>query len=192
MADDAVTVAVVLLLVSLGIATFLETRYLRKKMKNRRVRTAKRDDEVQDNAHNAIITTKAIMSSLELQGIRSAEADAWLQEAQTANARHNYRVAMDLTSKAKERLLALKAARQSKGAAAGEHVDVSIPVPASPTISTPGGRPCPSCGVALEADDMFCRKCGTRLMAAAACPSCGATLLSDDAFCPKCGTAVRQ
>src|SRR5207247_843421 len=43
MADDAVTVAVVLLLVSLGIATFLETRYLRKKMKNRRVRTAKRD-----------------------------------------------------------------------------------------------------------------------------------------------------
>ncbi|TMA05201.1 MAG: zinc ribbon domain-containing protein [Methanobacteriota archaeon] len=278
MADDAVTVAVVLLLVSLGIATFLETRYLRKKMKNRRVRTAKRDDEVQDNAHNAIITTKAIMSSLELQGIRSAEADAWLQEAQTANARHNYRVAMDLTSKAKERLLALKAAqaskgdlakldrlsagastdemttkemlqkeipphmleskfsievagiaveqgrldgrdvsqatellesaknrfdakdyaaafsiaRQSKRAAAGEHVDVSIPVPASPTISTPGGRPCPSCGVALEADDMFCRKCGTRLMAAAACPSCGATLLSDDAFCPKCGTAVRQ
>jgi len=278
MADDAVTVAVVLLLVSLGIATFLETRYLRKKMKNRRVRTAKRDDEVQDNAHNAIITTKAIMSSLERQGIRSAEADAWLQEAQTANARHNYRVAMDLSSKAKERLLALKAAqaskgdlakldrlsagastdemttkemlqkeipphmleskfsievagtaveqgrldgrdvsqatelleaaknrfdakdyaaafsiaRQSKRAAAGEHVDVSIPAPASPTISTPGGRPCPSCGAALEADDMFCRKCGTRLMAAAACPSCGATLLSDDAFCPKCGTAVRQ
>src|SRR5881628_2864425 len=114
MADD-VTVAVVLLLVALGIATYLETRYLRRKMKNRRVRTAKRDDEMQDNAHNAIITTKAIMSSLDRQGIRSAEAEAWLQEAQTANARHNYRVAMDLTSKAKERLLALKAAQASKG-----------------------------------------------------------------------------
>src|SRR5207247_5329488 len=114
MADD-VTVAVVLLLVALGIATYLETRYLRKKMKNRRVRTAKRDDEMQDNAHNAIITTKAIMSSLDRQGIRSVEADAWHQEAQTANARHNYRVAMDLTSKAKERLLALKAAQASKG-----------------------------------------------------------------------------
>src|SRR5439155_1455592 len=61
------------------------------------------------------ITTKAIMSSLELLGIRSAEADAWLQEAQTANARHNYPVAMDLTSKAKDRLLALKAAQASKG-----------------------------------------------------------------------------
>src|SRR5947208_16860939 len=84
-------------------------------MNNRRVRTPKADHGVQDNAQNAIITTKAIMSSLELQGIRSAEADAWLQEAQTANARHNYRVAMDLTSKAKERLLALKAAQATKG-----------------------------------------------------------------------------
>src|SRR5205809_7646020 len=96
MADDAVTVAVVLLLVSLGIATFLETRYLRKKMKNRRVRTAKRDDEVQDNEHNAIITTKDIMSSLELQVIRSVEADAWLIDAKIANARNNIWIAMDL------------------------------------------------------------------------------------------------
>ena len=276
MADD-VTVAVVLLLVALGIATFLETRYLRKKMKNRRVRTAKRDDEMQDNAHNAITTTKAIMSSLERQGIRSAEAVAWLQEAQTANARHNYRVAMDLTSKAKERLLALKAAQASKGdlakldrlsvgastdemttkemlqkeippnllqskfsievagtaveqgrlngrdvsqatelleaaktrfdardyaaalsiaqqskrAAAGEHVEVSIPVLASPATSTAGGRPCPSCGALLDVDDVFCRKCGKRVVPAT-CGSCGASLLSDDAFCPKCGTPVPQ
>ena len=275
MADDAVTVAVVLLLVALGIATYLETRYLRKKMKNRRVRTAKRDDEMQDNAHNAIITTKAIMSSLDRQGIRSPEADAWLQEAQTANARHNYRVAMDLTSKAKERLLALKAAQASKGdlakldrlsvgasademttkemlqkeippnmiqskfsievagaaveqgrvngrdvsqatelletaktrfdakdyasalsiaqqskrAAAGEHINVSIPVPAPLAMATPGGRLCPSCGSSLAPDDMFCRKCGRRL-AAAACGSCGASLLSEDAFCPKCGAPV--
>ncbi len=275
MADDVVTVAVVLLLVALGIATFLETRYLRKKMKNRRVRTAKHDDEIQDNAHNAITTTKAIMSSLERQGIRSEEADAWLQEAQTANARHNYRVAMDLTSKAKERLLALKAAqaskgdlakldrlstgastdemttkemlqkeippnllqskfsievagiaveqgrlgghdvsqatelleaaktrfdakdytgalsiaRQSKRSATGEHVDVSVPVPAFPATSTSGGRPCPSCGALLAADDTFCRKCGKRL-ASPACPSCGASLLPDDGYCPKCGAPV--
>src|SRR5437879_7784795 len=256
---DEVIVAVVLLLVPVGIATYLETRFLRKKMKTRRVRTAKRDDEMQDNAHNAIITTKAIMSSLDRQGIRSAEAEAWLQEAQTANARHNYRVAMDLTSKAKERLLALKAAQASKGdlakldrlsvgastdemttkemlqkeippnmiqskfsievagaavergrvngrdvaaatelleaaktrfdakdfaaalsiaqqskrAAAGEQVEVSMAVGAPAATSPPDGRPCPSCGASLAADDMFCRKCGSRL-ATAACGSCGA------------------
>src|SRR5207244_12657228 len=98
MADD-VTVWVILLIVALGLATYLENRYSRKRMKNRRVRTAKRDDELQDNEHNVITTTKAIVSSLQRQGIRSEEADAWLQEAQTANARHNYRVAMDLTAK---------------------------------------------------------------------------------------------
>ncbi len=277
MADDAVTVAVVLLLVSLGIATFLETRYLRKKMKNRRVRTAKRDDELQDNAHNAIITTKAIVSSLQRQGIRSEEAEAWMQEAQTANARHNYRVAMDLTAKAKDRLLALKAAqaskgdlakldrfsgggstdemttkemlqkeippnmlqskfsievagtaveqgrlsgrdvsqatqllefaktrfdakdyaaalsmaRQSKRAAAGEQVDVSIAASEPLASTTPGGRACPSCGTMVAEDDMFCRKCGVRV-AAVACSSCGASLLTDDEYCPKCGTPVAQ
>lgn len=114
MADD-MTVAVLLLIVALGAATFLETRYLRKKMKNRRVRAAKRDDEMEDEAHNAIMTSKAIMSTLERQGIRSAEAAALLREAQMANARHNYRVAMDLTGKANERLLSLKLAQASKG-----------------------------------------------------------------------------
>src|SRR5256712_6423189 len=273
---DEVTVGVILLIVALGIATYLETRYLRKKMKNRRVRTAKRDDELQDNAHNVITTTKAIVSSLQRQGIRSEEADAWLQEAQTANARHNYRVAMDLTAKAKDRLLALKAAqaskgdlakldrlslggstdemttkemlqkeippnmlqskfsievagtaveqgrlggrdvsqatqlldaaktrfdakdyasaltiaRQSKRAAAGERVDVSIAPAAPQSPPTSGGRACPSCGASLAEDDMFCRKCGARL--APACSSCGASLLSDDAYCPKCGTPAAQ
>ncbi len=114
MADD-VTVAVLLLIVALGAATFLETRFLRKKIRNRRVRAAKRDDELEDEAHNAIMTSKAIMSTLERQGIRSAEATAWLREAQMANTRHNSRVAMDLTAKAKERLLSLKLAQASKG-----------------------------------------------------------------------------
>src|SRR5207247_10405518 len=97
MADDAVTVAVVLLLVSLGIATFLETRYLRKKMKNRRVRTATRDEEVQDNAHNAIITTKDIMSSHELQGIGSSEDVALLNEAPAEHPNYTFRSAADAT-----------------------------------------------------------------------------------------------
>src|SRR2546422_494018 len=192
---DEVTVAVVLLLVALGIATYLETRYLRKKMKNRRVRTAKRDDEMQDNAHNAIITTKAIMSSLDRQGIRSAVAGAAVEQSRV-NGR-DVSQATELLEAAKTRFdakdyaAALSIAQQSKRAAAGEHVDVSIPVVAPPATSTPGGRPCPSCGASLAADDMFCRKCGKRV-AASACGSCSASLRSEDAFCPKCGTPVPQ
>ncbi len=273
MADD-VTVAVILVLVAIAVATFLETRFLRRKMKNRRVRAAKRDDEVQDEAHNAIVTTKAIMTSLERQGIRSEEAAGWLREAQVANTRHNYRVAVELTAKAKARLLALKSAQASKGdlvkldqlpsggsteemttkevlqkdlppnllqskfsigvaetaleqgrvagrdtaqamqlleaakarfdakdyagalsiarlskrAANGEVVDAPVPVAAPPPVASVGPT-CPSCGAALQADDVFCRKCGTRVVSNG-CASCGATLLPDDAFCRKCGTPV--
>jgi len=275
MADD-VTVAVILVLVAIGAATFLETRFLRRKMKNRRVRTAKRDEEVQDEAHNAIVTTKAIMTSLERQGIRSEESAGWLREAGIANARRNFRVAVELTGKAKARLLSLKSAQAAKGdlvkldslsssgsttemttkevlqkdvppnllqskfsigvaetaleqgrvagrdtaqgtqlleaakarfdakdyagalsiarlskrAANGEVVDASIPVPvATPQATTSVGPTCSSCGSALQPDDVFCRKCGTRLVSSA-CASCGASLLPDDAFCRKCGTPV--
>jgi hypothetical protein len=274
MADD-VTVAVILMLVAIAAATFLETRYLRRKMKNRRLRTAKRDEEVQDEAHNAIVTTRAIMTSLERQGIRSEESVGWIREAEMANARHNYRVAIDLTGKAKARLLSLKSAqalkgdiakleslsptgsaeittkealqkevppnllqskfsirvaetaleqgrvagrdtaqatqlleaakarfdaedyagalsiaRLSKRAADGEVVDATIPVPATaPALPAGVGPRCPSCGFPLQADDAFCRKCGTRVVSAA-CASCGASLLPDDAFCRKCGTPV--
>ena len=114
-ATDQVTVAVILFAVALAVFTFFELRFLRKRMKNRRVRTAKRDEELSDEAHNTIVTTKAILTALERQGIRSEESASWLREAETAAARRNYRVAIDLTAKAKGRLLALKSAQASKG-----------------------------------------------------------------------------
>src|SRR3989442_8132302 len=106
MADD-VTVAVILVLVAIGAATFLETRFLRRKMKNRRVRTAKRDEEVPDETPNAIVTTKAIMTSPEREGIRSEETARWLREAGIAKARRNFRRAAEPTREAKDRLLSL-------------------------------------------------------------------------------------
>ena len=271
---DQVTVGIVLFVVTIVVVAFFELKFLRKRMKNRRVRTAKRDEELPDEAHNAVVTTKAILAAMERQGVRSEEAASRLREADTASARRNYRVAIDLTAKAKERLLSLKAAqaskgdlakldrlppagsddavttkeliqkdyppnliqskfsiglattaiesgsssgrdvgqasqlleaararfdakdytaalglaRQSKRAAEGESVD---PHPIVVTTPAPAGLACPTCGSPLQADDAFCRKCGTRLVPSA-CPSCGASLLADDAFCRKCGTPVSR
>jgi len=113
---DPVTVAVVLAVVVVAIAVaFFEMRFLHKKMKNRRVRAARHDTELQDEAHNAVVTTKAISATLERQGIRSPEVGAWLREAELAYERRNYRVTMEITGKAKTRLLALKSAQASKG-----------------------------------------------------------------------------
>jgi hypothetical protein len=112
---DAATIGLILLAVGLAILGFLEMRFLRKKMKDRRVRMAKGDSDLPDEAHNAIITTKAIVGTLERQGIQSPEVKGLLHEADTAYGRRNYRVVLELTGRAKNRLLTLKAEHASKG-----------------------------------------------------------------------------
>ena len=279
---DPTTIAVVLVGVALVIAVgFFEMRFLRKKMKTRRVRAAKKDSELPDEAHNAVVTTKAIASTLERQGVRSAEVNEWIREAETASARGNYRVAKDLAGKAKDRLLVLKSEQASKGelakleqlstvggdqittkerlqkeiapnmpqskfsidlaesaleaarvggrdvaqatelfnaakvrfeakdydgaltmarlskrASEGKNVEIPAPksaaaAPVAPAATTADEFSCPTCGASLREDDVFCRKCGTRLEPPS-CGSCGASLLADDEFCAKCGARVSR
>lgn len=109
MADDVTTILIVVLAVVMIAVVWLELHYLRRKSKSRRQRVARRPEELQDEAHNALITTRAIASSLsERSGIRSEEVDSLLREAQLAYGRRNYRVAIDLTTRAKERLATLR------------------------------------------------------------------------------------
>jgi len=113
---DPVVITVVLAGVALAIAAaYFEMKFIHKKMKNRRVRAAKQDSNLADDAHNAVVTTKAIAATLERQGVRSNEVTSWIHEAEMAYERGNYRVTKDLVGKAKERLLALKSAQVSKG-----------------------------------------------------------------------------
>jgi RNA polymerase subunit RPABC4/transcription elongation factor Spt4 len=277
--SDPVIIAVVLAGVALAIVVaYFEMKFIHKKMKNRRVRSAKQDSSLPDEAHNAVVTAKAIAATLERQGVQSREVTSWIQEAEMAYQRGNYRVTKDLIGKAKERLLALKSAQASKGdivkleqlatvggseevttkeiltkevppnfpqskfsievagraieqarssgrdiaqatelleaakgrfeakdydgaltmarlstrSAEGKKVEMpAMPSKRGPTTAIGSDRACPSCGAALRSDDMFCRKCGTRLVPSV-CASCGASLLGDDSFCPKCGKPVSQ
>ncbi len=274
---DPTTIAVVLVGVALVIAVgFFEMRFLRKKMKTRRIREAKKDTELLDEAHNAVVTTKAIAATLERQGIRSPEVNEWIREAETAAGRRNYRVAKDLAGKAKDRLLVLKSevaskgevakleqlsavrgdqtttkerlhkevapnfpqskfsielaegalataraggrdvaqatelfeaakarfeaedydgaltmARLSKRASEGKKVEVPAARGPAPVAVITEGRSCPTCNAPLKEDDVFCRKCGTRLVPLE-CASCGEALLADDEFCAKCGARVSR
>ncbi|MGI0149079.1 MAG: zinc ribbon domain-containing protein [Thermoplasmata archaeon] len=116
MADlDPMTIGLMLVVVVFAIIGFFEMTFLRKKIKNRRIRSPKGDTELSDSAHNAIATTKAIVESLGHQGLRSPESNGWIKEAETAFERRNYRVVLELTGKARERLLALKSAQARKG-----------------------------------------------------------------------------
>ncbi len=116
MADTTTTTIAVVLVFVMIVVTWLELRVLRKKSRARRERNERRPEELQDEAHNAIITTRAIASTMaERSGIQSEEVDSMLREAQMAYNRRTYRVSLDVTQRAKERLVALKAAQTARG-----------------------------------------------------------------------------
>lgn len=67
-------------------------------------------------------------------------------------------------------------------------LDESDDFVASPTLT------CPHCGHIVEADDIFCSRCGQPLpepeIDENICPNCGYTYQPDDLFCAKCGAAL--
>lgn len=294
MADTITNIIVVVLVFVMIVVTWIELRVMRRKSKSRKQRLASRPEELQDEAHNALLTTRAIASSLaDRGGIRSDEVDGLMREAQMAYNRHNYRVAMDLTKNVKDRLISLRSqqaaqgdlakldatpadeggedepttkerlqkeyppnlapsrfaislaessievgaasgrdvgqarallatarvrfdgkdysgaltvARQAEKSAKGEAVavsaapaspaasaspDASVPAPPPKPAAVPMGGACPACGAPMKPQDVFCRKCGMRVVLSN-CPNCGAALLADDAFCRKCGTRLQR
>ncbi len=112
---DTASLAVTVVGILLAVLTFFELKYLRKSSRARRVRGAKSNDELPDQAHNALITTKAIVATVGRGGIRNDDVDRLMREAQMAYDRRNYRVAVELTAQAKTRLMSLKSAQAAKG-----------------------------------------------------------------------------
>ncbi len=114
--DDTTTLIVSALVIVMIVVVWFELSVLRKKSRARRERSGRRPEELQDEAHNALITTRAIASTMaERGGIHSEDVDAKLDEAQVAFDHRNFRVALDLTKQAKDRLVALKGAQTAQG-----------------------------------------------------------------------------
>lgn len=49
---------------------------------------------------------------------------------------------------------------------------------------------CTNCGAHLTDEDLFCPRCGTKVVRDKRCPNCGAVLREDIQFCNKCGAPV--
>jgi len=107
--SDPIVIAVVALAVGLGVLTFIEMKYVRKTMRGERVRRSQKARDLSDDAHNAVLTAKAVAASLRRAGVVTDEADSLLREADQAVARRNYQVAIDLADRAKGILKAEKA-----------------------------------------------------------------------------------
>ena len=99
--SDPIVLSVVSLALGLGVLTFIEVRYLRKAKLEGRVRRSQQVRDLSDDAHNAVVTGKAVAESLRRAGVLTEGADALLREADQAVSRRNYRVAIDLADRAK-------------------------------------------------------------------------------------------
>ena len=111
---DNIAIAVIVLVLVLGVLTFIELKYLRKASRGRRARATSASD-LPDQAHNAILTSKAISRTLSAAGVVTADVDAVVQEAQVAYRNRNYRVVIELTDKAKSMLKTEKARHDRMG-----------------------------------------------------------------------------
>ena len=108
--DPMNLVVLVAMVIGLGIVGIFEVRYLRKRRQKR-----ESSEDLPDRAHNAILTAKAIAEALARGGVRSPEADEIVREAEAAVRERNYRVAIDLTERAKSVLRAAKLKEQQRG-----------------------------------------------------------------------------
>jgi ribosomal protein L40E len=101
--NNAVLIVIVVLIV-LTVVTFLELRFFRSLMKRRQARA-----DLPDRAHNAVVTSKAILDTLRGSGVPTGDADDMIRDAEAAYRRSNYRVAIELSDRAKVALKTAKA-----------------------------------------------------------------------------------
>ena len=108
------TLLVMAMLIALAGVGAVELWYLRRRRKQRTSR-GESETELPERAHNAIVTVKAIGDTLARGGVRSPEADDLIREAEAAARERKYRVAIELTDRAKAVLRAAKLRQQQKG-----------------------------------------------------------------------------
>lgn len=116
MTDLTTNLLIVVLVFVMIVVTWVELRYMRRRSKARKDDATARPQLLQDEAHNALLTTRAIATTLaERGGIRGEDVDSILREAQMAYDRRNYRVTIDLTRRAKDRLVTLRSQQTGPG-----------------------------------------------------------------------------
>jgi len=104
------TIVIVGMVIALSVLLLFELRFMRGR---RRRREAKAN--LPDQAHNALLTTKAIGAALARGGVRSPQAEELIGEADAAYRERNYRVALELADRAKEVLRIAKLRQQKRG-----------------------------------------------------------------------------
>lgn len=112
MADGITTDTILIMAMLLSLAGLLafELRFMKRRRKRKGAQ-----GELPDQAHNALLSVKAIRDTLARGGVRSPEAEDAIREAEVAYTQLHYRVAIDVAAKAKGLLRTAKLRHQERG-----------------------------------------------------------------------------
>ncbi len=116
MADETLVTIVVISVVLLGVLIG-EFFWLRNRRLKKRMGTGGpvKKRSLQDDAHNALITGRAIAKTLDRGGTPMTAVKSQLDKAQVAYDRGNYRVAIDMVETAKDSMKATRLAGEKNG-----------------------------------------------------------------------------
>lgn len=103
-------VLILVMAIVLAVVAFFELRVLRSRRKGR-----SKNADLPDQAHNAVITSRAILQSLGRRGITSAEADDNLRQAEMALRNRKHRVALEYAENVKTILKKAKKDDETRG-----------------------------------------------------------------------------
>lgn len=116
MADEilvmAVAISVIFIVVLVGEFLWLRNRRLKKRMFTG---VPVKKESLQDDAHNAIITGRAIARTLERGGTSMTAIMSQLDDAKMAYDGGNYRVCIDIVERAKDSMKAARLTREKEG-----------------------------------------------------------------------------
>ena len=126
------------------------------------------------------------------RGEDASVAQKLLTAAEKAFAAGSYTKALSLAIKSRKSVNEVadeEAIKLKRNPESEDEEEQIAETPAEETSDEPAGE-CNSCGAVLDADDMFCHKCGTRVEFERECAGCGTTAKAEDTFCRKCGSKV--
>ena len=134
-------------------------------------------------------TAKADIRKAVERGLNTSEAKKLMTESEAAFVAESYTKALSLAVKARKAVSA-EAEQETIRLKSGKEPEEPE---AEPTAEESSIRPtleCAQCGADLEADNLFCHRCGAKVHRERKCSECGTKARSDDLFCRKCGSKV--
>lgn len=138
-----------------------------------------------------INTARGDVSKAAASGRDVFRAEQLIQGADAEFSRGNYSKALSLAVKARKEV-SVVADGETIPLKAGDGEELPAPPPEIDEVSdmeSPKGR-CVTCSTPSHDDDLFCAKCGTKILRDRKCPSCGSKPRESDAFCRKCGSRI--